>query len=72
MKFFIRVICLSAILSMNSWAQEVSLDRVAVIVNQGVVLESEIEALVTEVKQNAEANDQALPSDRALRTRARL
>ncbi|RDV28079.1 peptidylprolyl isomerase SurA [Alteromonas aestuariivivens] len=70
MKFFIRVICLSALLLLNSWAQEVSLDRVSVIVNQGVILESEIQSLIEEVKLNAQANDQALPSDRALRTQA--
>jgi peptidyl-prolyl cis-trans isomerase SurA len=46
------------------------LDRVAVIVDQGVVLESEIEELVTSVKTNAVANGQTLPSDRALRTQA--
>lgn len=46
------------------------LDRVAVIVDQGVVLESEIDELVTSVKTNAVANGQTLPSDRALRTQA--
>ncbi len=61
---------LGALLSFNSIAQEVMLDRVAVIVDQGVVLESEIQDLVAEVKRNAEANNQQLPSDRALRTQA--
>ncbi|BCO17813.1 peptidylprolyl isomerase SurA [Alteromonas sp. McT4-15] len=70
MKFIIRALMLGALLSFNSIAQEVMLDRVAVIVDQGVVLESEIEALVQEVKRNAEANGQQLPSDRALRTQA--
>ena len=70
MKFIIRALMLGAVLSFSSMAQEVMLDRVAVIVDQGVVLESEIAALVKEVKRNAEANNQELPSDRALRTQA--
>ncbi|MFT6898957.1 MAG: peptidyl-prolyl cis-trans isomerase SurA [Paraglaciecola sp.] len=47
-----------------------TLDSVAVIVDQGVVLESQIEELVLTVKRNAAINDQTLPSDRALRTQA--
>ena len=68
MKFIIRALMLGALLSFNSVAQEVMLDRVAVIVDQGVILESEIDALIQDVKRNAEANNQQLPSDRALRT----
>ncbi len=56
--------------SFLSFAQQQSLDKVAVIVDQGVILESEIEALVSSVKRNAIANNQTLPSDRALRTQA--
>ncbi|WP_414829826.1 peptidylprolyl isomerase SurA [Alteromonas sp. H39] len=70
MKFLFRALCLSALLSFSSVAQEVMLDKVAVIVDQGVILESEIQALVSEVKRNAEENSQDLPSDRALRTQA--
>lgn len=70
MKFIIRAMCLMMLISTSSWAQEVPLDRVAVIVNQGVILESEIQSLVDDVKRNAEANNQSLPSDRALRTQA--
>ncbi|WP_100656077.1 peptidylprolyl isomerase SurA [Alteromonas flava] len=51
-------------------AQETKLDSVAVIVDQGVILESEIQELISNVKRNAIANDQSLPSDRALRTQA--
>ncbi|MFC3094586.1 peptidylprolyl isomerase SurA [Alteromonas sediminis] len=51
-------------------AQEVLLDRVAVIVDQGVVLESEIQKLIADVKRNAAQNNQSLPSERALRTQA--
>ena len=70
MKFIIRALLVSAVLSFCSVAEEVSLDRIAVIVDQGVVLESEVQALVDDVKRNAKANNQALPSDRALRTQA--
>ncbi len=70
MKFIIRAMCLTALLSFPSWAQQASLDRVAVIVDQGVILESEIESLVAEVKRNAQNEEQKLPSDRVLRTQS--
>jgi peptidyl-prolyl cis-trans isomerase SurA len=46
------------------------LDKVSVIVDQGVVLESEIGELVESVKTNAMTNGQTLPSDAALRRQA--
>ncbi|NMP30310.1 peptidylprolyl isomerase SurA [Thalassotalea sp. M1531] len=49
-------------------AEEVPLDKVAAIVNSGVVLESEVQDLLKNIKSNAQKNDQSLPSDRALRT----
>ena len=70
MKFIIRAMCLSALLTVTCWAQQVSLDRVAVIVDQGVILESEIEKLIAEVKRSAQSEDQELPADRVLRTQA--
>ncbi|WP_018982769.1 peptidylprolyl isomerase SurA [Salinimonas chungwhensis] len=70
MKFIIRAMCLSALLTVTCWAQQVSLDRVAVIVDQGVILESEIEKLIAEVKRSAQSESQELPSDRVLRTQA--
>ena len=51
-------------------AQEIPLDSVAVIVDQGVILESEVKELIASVKRNAVATEQSLPSDRALRTQA--
>ncbi|MCJ8320445.1 MAG: peptidylprolyl isomerase SurA [Colwellia sp.] len=48
-------------------AEEVLLDRVAAIVNNGVVLESEITELIATIKARAEKNNQSLPSDKALR-----
>ncbi|GGW80786.1 peptidylprolyl isomerase SurA [Alteromonas halophila] len=70
MKFIIRAMLLGALVAFSGVAQETRLDRVAVIVDQGVILESEIQALIEEVRQNAKENDQSLPSDRALRTQA--
>jgi|SRR5690554_4822499 len=46
-------------------AQE--LDRIAIVVDSGVVLESEVQALITKVKSNLEQEGRALPSDEALR-----
>ncbi len=48
-------------------AKEELLDRVAAIVNSGVVLESEVEDLLDNIKRQAKKNNQALPSDKALR-----
>jgi len=49
-------------------AKEELLDRVAAIVNSGVVLESEVNDLFTSIKLQAKKNNQSLPSDSALRT----
>ena len=67
LRILICCICLSA--SVNVAAQTL-LDKVSVIVDKGVILESEIRELVKTVKDNANKNNQALPSDRALRTQA--
>ena len=48
-------------------ANEELLDRVAAIVNGGVVLESEVNDLLASIKQQAKSNNQELPSDNALR-----
>ncbi len=55
---------------LSSQAAETKVDAVAAIVNNGVVLESEVEDMVARVKKNAAAQNQTLPSDRALRTQA--
>ncbi len=49
-------------------AEEKQLDKVAAIVNSGVVLESEVQSLLENIKQQAIKNNQALPSNNALRT----
>lgn len=46
------------------------LDGVAIIVNDGVVLKSEINTLVNNVKRRSVTEKQELPSDRVLRTQA--
>lgn len=64
------LLSVTVVFSMLANAVEQSLDKVSVIVDQGVILESEISELVNSVKQGAVAEGQALPSDRALRTQA--
>ena len=49
-------------------AKEVELDRVAAIVNKGVVLNSQVTQLIENVKTQSAQNNQSLPSDKALRT----
>lgn len=69
-KILLAVVVLSLVsMSMVSHAREL-LDKVAVIVDQGVVLESEITDLVKGVKENATVSGQTLPSDAALRRQA--
>ncbi|MFT7005865.1 MAG: peptidyl-prolyl cis-trans isomerase SurA [Colwellia sp.] len=49
-------------------AKEEMLDKVAAIVNAGVVLESEVQDLLKSIKKQSAKNNQSLPSDNALRT----
>ncbi|GGW55811.1 peptidylprolyl isomerase SurA [Alishewanella tabrizica] len=51
-------------------ANEREIDRVAAIVDSGVILKSDVDEIVTRVKRNAQAQGQTLPSDQALRTQA--
>ncbi|MFT5542200.1 MAG: peptidyl-prolyl cis-trans isomerase SurA [Glaciecola sp.] len=64
------ILSTSVVFSMLANAAIQTLDKVSVIVDQGVLLESEIVELVDGVKQGAVTQGQALPSDRALRTQA--
>jgi len=70
-KNLLKVITLSTLFVFStislSHAEEKLLDRVSVIVNDGVVLESEIVSLVKSIKDQAEQKNQSLPSDNALR-----
>jgi peptidyl-prolyl cis-trans isomerase SurA len=70
MKVIVVALLISSFLSLKTEAAPELLDSVSVIVDQGVVLESQISELITVVKRNAALNDQTLPSDKALRTQA--
>lgn len=56
--------------SFASLSAEREIDGVAVIVDNSVILNSDIEDIVKRVKTNAAAQNQTLPSDAALRTQA--
>ncbi len=58
-----------ASLTVPAQANEV-LDRVAVIVNDGVILQSEVETMLVQIKRNAAEQDIQLPSDDVLRVQA--
>jgi peptidyl-prolyl cis-trans isomerase SurA len=60
----------AAFLAFSSQAAEQKIDGVAAIVNNGVVLDTEVTDMVNKVKRNAQSQGQTLPSDRALRTQA--
>jgi peptidyl-prolyl cis-trans isomerase SurA len=72
MKNLVKILLITCIfysgLSTQVHAKEEMLDKVAAIVNSGVVLESEVKDLLRSIKQQAKSNNQALPSDNALRT----
>jgi peptidyl-prolyl cis-trans isomerase SurA len=66
-KLVVMSVSLMASLTTPTQAKEQLLDRVAAIVNGGVVLESEVNDLIKNIKLQAKANNQKLPSDTALR-----
>jgi peptidyl-prolyl cis-trans isomerase SurA len=70
MKILVVAFLISSMLPLKSQAAPELLDSISVIVDQGVVLESQIADLITVVKSNAQNSNQTLPSDRALRTQA--
>ncbi|MBE8167346.1 MAG: peptidylprolyl isomerase SurA [Shewanella sp.] len=65
-----QLICaiLTLVLSQQVTAIPQPLDKVAVQVDDGIILESEVQELISSVKANAVTNKQELPSDQALRT----
>lgn len=71
MKNSLKLLLLGSVFILNSLGQpqaaEVELDRVAVVVNSGVVLESEVKDLIASITLQAKKNNQTLPSERALR-----
>ncbi len=70
MKFKFLTALLMVSVPYMGFAQQKELDSVAVIVDQSVVLESEVANLIRTVKSNAIRNNQNLPADRILRTQA--
>ncbi len=64
--FTVTTLFIASLVSLQ--AKEVELDRVAAIVNSGVVLESDVKALIKSIKLQSERNNQELPSDKAIRT----
>lgn len=72
MKNLVKILIVTSVfyagLQITAQAEEKQLDKVAAIVNGGVVLESEVEDLLANIKKQAKKNNQSLPSDKALRT----
>ncbi len=67
-KTLIIACSICAVVNTPVQAKEVMLDKVAAIVNSGVVLESEVQDLLKNIKKQSAKSNQALPSDNALRT----
>lgn len=67
-KLYLMLGLFASLIAVQISAAPVELDKVSVIVDQGVVLESEIQEMLATVKSNAITKGQTLPSDRALRT----
>lgn len=66
MKLLKIVLAISLLSSAHvSQAEIKALDRVSIVVNDGVILKSEIDTLVNRVKQRSVTSNQELPNDRA-------
>ncbi|KGK13433.1 peptidylprolyl isomerase SurA [Vibrio navarrensis] len=61
-----KTILFALLLSGSALAAPVELDKVAVIVNNGVILQSDIDAAMKTLRANAKKNGQALPSAEVL------
>ena len=61
---------LSASLCQSAMAAPVEIDKVIGVVNQGVILESEVDTIINRVKKQAEEQNQQLPKDETLRVQA--
>ncbi|MGR5293948.1 peptidylprolyl isomerase SurA [Vibrio mediterranei] len=64
MKFISKLLstCLLSVMALHAIAEPVELDRVRVIVNDGVILQSDIDSATKTLTANARKNDQELPS----------
>lgn len=67
---FLTTSLLALGLSQNALAKPVEIDKVIGTVNEGVILQSEVDAIINRVKTQAEKNNQTLPSDDTLRVQA--
>ena len=56
--------------SQSAMAQRIQLDKVVATVNDGVVLQSEVDKVISRVKQQASEQNTQLPSDKTLRVQA--
>ena len=61
---------LSISLCQGAFAEPVEIDKVVGIVNQGVILQSEVNSIVDRVKKQAQEQGQQLPKDETLRVQA--
>ena len=61
---------LSASLCQSAMAAPVEIDKVIGVVNQGVILKSEVDTIINRVKKQAEEQNQQLPKDETLRVQA--
>ncbi len=69
-QFFATLTLACALFSVNSvWAQDVVLDRIRAVVNDGVVLDSDIKSAIRFFRQQAASNQQTLPGDSVLSER---
>ncbi|MEJ6475248.1 peptidylprolyl isomerase SurA [Pseudoalteromonas piscicida] len=70
LKKLLLVASLSAGLFTQAHAERVKLDTVVATVNDGVILQSEVDQIINRVKEQAEQQGTELPSDRTLRLQA--
>ncbi len=64
MKFISKLLstCLLSVMALHAIAEPVELDRVRVIVNDGIILQSDIDSATKTLTANARKNEQELPS----------
>jgi len=67
---FSSLLCLSG-LSANALAAARPLDQIAIIVNDGVILNSDVDARISDLRFQAEQRKAAIPDDKTLRSQAR-
>ncbi len=64
----LAIVLFTLVSGSSAWAQREVLDKVVAIVDEGVVLQSELEARMAQVREQSAAAGQALPPADALRT----